>query len=70
MECELVSYDKDSEICIGKVINVCADESILDSKGKIDLTKFKPICYDCGGHGYYVLGERVGNAIKDGLKLK
>ena len=70
MECELTSYDKESEICIGKVVNVCADESILDSKGKIDLTKFKPICYDCGGHGYYVLGERVGNAFKDGLKLK
>ncbi len=70
MECQLVSYDKESEICVGKVINVCVDDSILDSKGKINLTKFKPICYDCGGHGYYVLGERVGNAFKDGLKLK
>ena len=70
LECKLVSYDTDTEICIGEVVNVSVDEGILDEKGKIDLTKFKPICYDCGGHGYYTLGERVGNAFSDGLKLK
>ena len=70
LECELVSYDFDSEICIGKVVNVCADESILDKKGKVDLTSFKPICYDCDTHGYYTLGKKVGNAFLDGLKLK
>lgn len=70
LECKLVSYDTDTEICIGEVVNVSADERILDEKGKIDLTKFKPLCYDCDGHGYYVLGERVGNAFSDGLKLK
>ena len=70
LECNLVSYDTDTEICIGEVVNVSADERILDEKGKVDLTKFKPLCYDCDGHGYYVLGERVGNAFSDGLKLK
>ena len=70
LECKLVSYDTDTEICIGEVVNVSADERILDEKGKVDLTKFKPLCYDCDGHGYYVLGERVGNAFSDGLKLK
>lgn len=70
LECKLVSYDTDTEICIGEVVNVSVDEGILDGKGKIDLTKFKPICYDCDGHGYYTLGERVGNAFSDGLKLK
>ena len=70
LECKLVSYDTDTEICIGEVVNVSADEGILDEKGKIDLTKFKPLCYDCDGHGYYTLGERVGNAFSDGLKLK
>jgi hypothetical protein len=38
--------------------------------GDLDLTKFKPICYDCDGHGYYTLGEKVGQAFFDGLKLK
>lgn len=69
LECELVNYDNDSEICIGKVVNVSVDDNILDQNNKIDLTKFKPICYDCGGHGYYTLGEKVGNAFSAGKKL-
>ena len=70
LECSLVSFDEDTEICIGEVVNVSVDDSILDEKGKIDLAKFKPICYDCGGHGYYVLGEKVGQAFSDGKKLR
>ena len=70
LECKLVSYDTETEICIGEVVNVSVDEGILNEKGKIDLTKFQPICYDCDGHGYYKLGERVGSAFLDGLKLK
>ena len=70
LECKLVSYDNESEVCVGEVINVSADEKILDANVKIDLAKFNPICYDCDGHGYYKLGERVGNAFKDGKKIK
>ena len=70
LECKLISYDTQTEICIGEVVNVSVDDSILDKKGKIDLTKFKPICYDTDGHGYYTLGEKVGQAFFDGLKLK
>ena len=70
LECKLVSYDTDTEICIGEVVNVSADEGILNEKGKIDLTKFQPIAYDCDTHGYYTLGERVGNAFSDAAKLK
>lgn len=49
---------------------ICYNTIEIDEKGKIDLTKFKPICYDCDTHGYYTLGERVGTAFLDGLKLK
>lgn len=70
LECKLVSYDEESENCIGEVVNVSVDERILDENGKIDLTKFEPICYDCDSHGYYKLGEKVGKAFSDGLKLK
>ena len=70
LECKLVSYDTQTEICIGEVVNVSASEEILDKNGKINLKVFKPICYDCDGHGYYTLGDKVGNAFKDGLKLK
>ena len=70
LECKLVSYDTETELCIGEVVNVSVDDRILNEKGKIDLTKFAPICYDCDTHGYYKLGERVGQAFSDGLKLK
>ena len=70
LECKLVSYDTDTEICIGEIVNVSADEGILNEKGKIDLAKFKPLCYDTDGHGYYTLGEKVGQAFSDGMKLK
>ena len=70
LECKLVRYDTETEICIGEVVNVSVDDSILNEDGKIDLTKFKPICYDCDTHGYYTLGEKVGKAFSDGLKLK
>lgn len=70
LECKLVNYDKETEICTGEVVNVSVEEEILDEKGKVDLNKFKPICYDCDTHGYYTLGEKVGKAFFDGLKLK
>ena len=70
LECKLVSYDTETEICIGEVVNVSVDEEILNANGKIDLTKFEPICYNCDTHGYYTLGEKVGNAFSDGLKWK
>ena len=70
LECKLLSYDEDTEFLIGEVVNVSADEGILNGEGKLDLTKFNPLCYDTDGHGYYVLGERIANAFQEGKKLK
>ena len=70
LECELVSYDMDSEICIGEVVNVSVDEKILNEQGKIDVEKLSPICYASEVREYYTLGKKVGKAYKDGLKLK
>lgn len=70
LECRLVNYDTDTEICIGEVVNISADDGILDEKGKIDVEKLQPLCYASEVHGYYTLGKRVGNAFSDGLKLK
>lgn len=70
LECKLVRYDEESETCVGEVVNVSADERILNANGGVDLTKFHPICYDCFGHGYYELGKKVGQAFSDGLILK
>lgn len=69
IECELISYDEDTCRLVGKIVNLSADESVL-TDGKIDVAKLRPITYDSLGHGYYVLGEKVGNAFKGGLALK
>ena len=69
LECELVSYDAESCHMVGRIVNVSADESVL-SDGKIDPAKLRPIVYDPVNHDYLVLGEKVGNAFKDGLQLK
>ena len=69
IECEMVSYDADTHIMIGKIVNVCADESVL-TDGAIDLAKLRPITYDGMNHNYNVLGEIVGKAFADGKKLK
>lgn len=69
LECRLISYDPETCHMFGQILNVSADESIL-TDGKIDVTKLKPITFDSVGHGYYGLSARVGNAFKDGAKLK
>ena len=69
VECTLISYDPESCRMVGQVVNVCADESVL-TDGKIDPAKLRPITFDGMNHAYLVLGEKVGNAFSDGLKLK
>ena len=67
LECKVKSFEKG--ILIGEIVHINADESIL-TDGRIDPAKLKPICYDPVNNDYLVLGEKVGNAFKDGLKLK
>ena len=67
LECKVKSYE--DGILIGEIVNVNADESIL-TNGQIDPKKLKPITYDPVNHRYLGLGNIVGNAFKDGLKLK
>ena len=70
VECELVSYDAETCHLVGRIINVSADESILDEKGKIDPAKLRPIVFDPVHNDYLEIGGKVGNAFKDGLQLK
>ena len=70
LECKLVNYDEETCRLVGEIVNVSADERILDENGKIDLTKFSPITYDPVNHTYRKIGEVVGQAFGDGLTLK
>lgn len=69
LDCELLSYDEETHIMIGKIVNIQADESVLDSDGNIDPSKFRPITFDPVNHKYIALGEVVGDAFADGNKL-
>ena len=69
LECRLISYDPETCRLVGEIVNVCADESVL-ADGKIDPAKLRPITFDPMNNAYLVLGEKVGNAFQDGLKLR
>lgn len=70
VECRLVSYDPQTGHLIGEIVNVSVDESVLTQEGKVDVSKLVPIVFDPVNAAYHKLGEKVGNAFSDGLKLK
>jgi len=71
LECEFVEYqgDENGIGVVGKVVNVTADEKVMKD-GKIDMSLVNAIAYDPFTLGYYKVTERVGDAFKDGLKIK
>lgn len=69
LECRLVKVNEDGNI-IGEIVNVSADEAVLDENGKIDPAKLQAIAFDPVNSAYLKLGEKVGNAFKDGAALK
>lgn len=69
LECELLSYDEESNHLVGRIVNISADDKIL-TDGKIDVAKLRPITYDPIGYNYFELGTKVGNAFSEGKKLK
>lgn len=70
LECTLVSYDPDTCRLVGEIVNVSVDESVLDENGNVDPAKVDPITFDPFNDTYLRLGEKVGTAYKDGLKIK
>ncbi|MDO5848280.1 MAG: flavin reductase family protein [Methanobrevibacter sp.] len=71
MECELVEIKEGEFGCdvVGDVLSLTADEDVL-TEGKVDISKLNAIAFDPFTLGYYKIGERVGNAYKDGAQLK
>jgi flavin reductase (DIM6/NTAB) family NADH-FMN oxidoreductase RutF len=70
-ECEFIEYQDGDYGCgvIAKVVNVTADEKVI-CEGKIDMSLVNAIAFDPYTHGYYKVQERVGEAFKDGNKIK
>jgi flavin reductase (DIM6/NTAB) family NADH-FMN oxidoreductase RutF len=54
----------------GEIVNVQADESVLDNKGKIILEKLDPIAWDDISHSYYGMGSKIADGFKVGLEFR
>ena len=71
MECELLEIVNTENLhaVVGKIVNACADEKVLDDKGKVDPSKVDALIFDQFQNGYYVVGEKVGKAWNAGAHL-
>ena len=70
LECRFASYNDETEVLVGEIVNVSVDECVLNEKGSVDVAKAAPITFDPFNHTYVKLGEIVGKAFHDGLALK
>lgn len=70
LECRLISYDAENDYMFGEIINISADETILDENGNISIEKMRPLVFDGGNITYHLIGEKVGIAFHDGKSLK
>ena len=68
MECKFIEFTDYG--VVGEIVNVSVDEKILDDSEKIDPSKIHALIYDTFNHGYYEVGNKVGQAFHDGKELK
>ena len=71
LECEVVEMQTQPYglRVLGKIVNVIADESVLDEAGKVDAGRIHAFAFDQMQHGYYAIGEKVGQAWSSGADL-
>lgn len=70
VECKVKSYDEETWRLVGEIVNVSLDERILGENGKVDFGKFHPLAFDWMNKIYLSIGEKVGDAYRDGLALR
>lgn len=72
LECKVVSLREElGEVrVVGEVVNVLAEESILDARGRVDIGKLRAITFDSSANCYRVVGEEVGKAFKAGRAVE
>lgn len=73
LECKVVTFEEDGNggaRVVGEIVNMSADESILDEEGNIDLGKLRPVIFDSSKNTYRVVGEKVGDAWGSGKAIQ
>lgn len=53
----------------GEIVNIQADESVVDDNGKIIFEKLDPLAYDDVTHSYFRMGDKISDAFKPGRKF-
>jgi flavin reductase (DIM6/NTAB) family NADH-FMN oxidoreductase RutF len=71
IECEFeeFQYEKNGIGVIAKVLRTSVEENLI-KEGNIDIDALEAIAFDPYTKSYYKVVGKVGNAYKDGLKLK
>jgi flavin reductase (DIM6/NTAB) family NADH-FMN oxidoreductase RutF len=54
---------------IGHILDVKADEDMLDAAGMPDILKIRPIIFSPGNHVYYGVGDSLGHAFAVGKEI-
>lgn len=73
LECKVVQMDEDENggaRVVGEIVNMSAQESILNEEGKVDLSKLQPVIFDSSNNSYRVVGEQVGTAWGSGKAIQ
>ena len=71
LECKVVEIQEQPYglRVLGEIVNVLADERVLDEKGKIDCGKLNAFLFDQMRNDYYAVGEKCGQAWHSGAPL-
>jgi flavin reductase (DIM6/NTAB) family NADH-FMN oxidoreductase RutF len=73
LECRVIEISETSlneTRVVGEIVNMSADESILNEEGNIDLDKLQPVIFDSSNNTYRVVGEKVGQAWGSGKAIQ
>ncbi|HRR47500.1 MAG TPA: flavin reductase family protein [Syntrophales bacterium] len=72
LECKLIQTNEIGlhTQFIGEILDIKADEGVLDQNGQTDIEKIKPILYAPEANKYYGTGSFIGKAFAIGLVSK
>ena len=71
LECKVVEF-QDTVYglrVLGEIVNTLVDESVLAQDGTVDTSKLNALIFDTFQHGYYAVGEKVGQAWENGTEF-
>ncbi len=71
LECKLAEIVETENLyaVVGEIVNVSADEKVIDDNGKVDPLKLNALIFDQFQSGYYVAAEKVGQAWNAGKEM-